>query len=329
MGPACRSWRVETSTGLSGRPTAKDLGEQDGWYLPQRQGGDRFDQPRRDRLVNLTNNPADERNPIWSPDSSKIAFESDRDGDVEVYTMDRDGSDVTQVTSNTYRDRLEDWQPILKGYPRPISATPDYNSLVVAYEPCSSPTKVHESALPGGSCTAQPTSDELTVGTADSNARPTKSTGFIKVGGLFGDPNVPGDQADVRFTASISDVRNRSDLLDYTGELEAPDLLPDHRQVQHPLSGGPGPGHGGGRRLVLVHDPLLPHRRHQRRLGLRDRDLRRHPLARQPGRGQARDLAVGPGQVYDGGADGAANTGRQHPVHGAGGVCALRLRPPA
>ena len=34
----------------------------------------------------------------WSPDASRIAFDSDRTGDVEVYTMKPDGSDVVRLT---------------------------------------------------------------------------------------------------------------------------------------------------------------------------------------------------------------------------------------
>ena len=32
--------------------------------------------------------------------------------------------------------------------------------------------------------------------------------------------STPPDEADVRFTVSIADVRRRSDLADYTGELQ-------------------------------------------------------------------------------------------------------------
>ena len=36
--------------------------------------------------------------PVWSPDGKKIAFTSIRSGDLEIYTMDIDGSNVKQVT---------------------------------------------------------------------------------------------------------------------------------------------------------------------------------------------------------------------------------------
>ena len=103
-------------------------------------------------------------------------------------------------------------------YPRPLSATPVFAPLVLAYDACASPTTTHAPPLGGGSCPAQ-TSSQLTVGTADSNARPTKATGSLKIGVIAGDPAVPGDQADLRFTASLTDIRNKSDLSDYPGEL--------------------------------------------------------------------------------------------------------------
>jgi len=45
--------------------------------------------------------------PSWSPDGSRIVFASDRDGDFEIYLMDRDGANVTQLTHNS----VEDWDP--------------------------------------------------------------------------------------------------------------------------------------------------------------------------------------------------------------------------
>ncbi|MBI4202743.1 MAG: PD40 domain-containing protein [Chloroflexi bacterium] len=47
--------------------------------------------------------------PAWSPDGSKIAFSTDRDGDYEIYVMDWDGSNPTQLTSNTWSDRQPSW----------------------------------------------------------------------------------------------------------------------------------------------------------------------------------------------------------------------------
>ena len=61
--------------------------------------------------TNLTNNAADDTFAGWSPDGSKIAFVSDRDGDNEIYVMDADGSNVTQLTVNGVADTEPDWSP--------------------------------------------------------------------------------------------------------------------------------------------------------------------------------------------------------------------------
>jgi len=35
----------------------------------------------------LTDNESNQGNPVWSPDGSRIAFVSERDGNLEIYTM--------------------------------------------------------------------------------------------------------------------------------------------------------------------------------------------------------------------------------------------------
>ena len=40
------------------------------------------------------------RDPSWSPDGSQIAFTSNRDGNVEIYVMNDDGSGQTRLTNN-------------------------------------------------------------------------------------------------------------------------------------------------------------------------------------------------------------------------------------
>jgi Tol biopolymer transport system component len=54
--------------------------------------------PDGSRLTNLTNNPAVDTMPFWSPDGKRIAFESDRDGSRQIYLMDMDGSNIIQLT---------------------------------------------------------------------------------------------------------------------------------------------------------------------------------------------------------------------------------------
>jgi dipeptidyl aminopeptidase/acylaminoacyl peptidase len=51
--------------------------------------------------------------PTWSPDGSRIAFESDRDGNSEIYVMNADGSDQTRLTTDPAFDGFPDWSPNL------------------------------------------------------------------------------------------------------------------------------------------------------------------------------------------------------------------------
>ena len=49
--------------------------------------------------------------PAWSPDGRQIAFESNLDGDMEIYVMNADGSGVRQITHNTLWDEGPAWSP--------------------------------------------------------------------------------------------------------------------------------------------------------------------------------------------------------------------------
>ncbi len=54
--------------------------------------------------TNLTNNPAGDVNPGWSPDGTKIAFDSGRDGNQEIYIMKADGTELNRLTNNAVAD---------------------------------------------------------------------------------------------------------------------------------------------------------------------------------------------------------------------------------
>ena len=62
-------------------------------------------------LTNLTGNPASDRAAEWSPDGTQIAFVSDRDGDLDVYAMNADGTGVRQLTNDPARDNVPAWSP--------------------------------------------------------------------------------------------------------------------------------------------------------------------------------------------------------------------------
>lgn len=60
----------------------------------------------------LTNNPAIDYAPHYSPDGSKIIFASQRDGNEEIYTMNADGTNQTRATTNAATDTEPSWQPV-------------------------------------------------------------------------------------------------------------------------------------------------------------------------------------------------------------------------
>ncbi len=49
---------------------------------------------------NVTNNPAFDADPSFSPDGKQIVFASLRDGNAEIYLMNSDGSDIRRLTNN-------------------------------------------------------------------------------------------------------------------------------------------------------------------------------------------------------------------------------------
>lgn len=49
--------------------------------------------------------------PVWSPDGTKVAFVSDKDGNYEIYVVHLDGSGITNLTNHPAFDSRLDWSP--------------------------------------------------------------------------------------------------------------------------------------------------------------------------------------------------------------------------
>ena len=69
--------------------------------------------PRGEIVVSqpLTSNAGEDRWPNVSPDGRNIAFMSKRDGNSEIYTVDRDGQRELRLTNNPARDEAPAWGP--------------------------------------------------------------------------------------------------------------------------------------------------------------------------------------------------------------------------
>jgi WD40 repeat protein len=63
--------------------------------------------------LQLTDDPADELRPAWSPSGTKIVFRSLRTNQGDIYLMKADGSKQEQLTDDPAQDAYPDWQPLL------------------------------------------------------------------------------------------------------------------------------------------------------------------------------------------------------------------------
>jgi hypothetical protein len=108
------------------------------------------------------------------------------------------------------------------GYARPKAASPNLIRLVPAFEACGASNGSHGAPLSVPSCSPPvEASDYLTVGSPEGNGKAANNSGFVQLKVVGENPIDPdnGDQADVQITTQVTDVRKRSDLSDYSGEL--------------------------------------------------------------------------------------------------------------
>jgi Tol biopolymer transport system component len=59
----------------------------------------------------LTDDAALDEYPTWSPDGNRIAFQSMRDGEFDIFVMSGDGQDEVNITNHPPRDQWASWSP--------------------------------------------------------------------------------------------------------------------------------------------------------------------------------------------------------------------------
>jgi hypothetical protein len=107
------------------------------------------------------------------------------------------------------------------GYPRPKGASPFRASLVPAFQQCTSPNRTHGTPLNSPSCAApNQASGQLTIGSPDANGAAANSISSVTYLVVAGNSGTVADEADVKVKVSAIDVRKKSDLTDYAGQLK-------------------------------------------------------------------------------------------------------------
>src|SRR5688572_14695440 len=82
-------------------------------FVSNRDGNDEIYSVNSDGtgLLRLTNHPARDGRPSWSPDGLHVAFTSERDGNREMYVMRADGTGLTNLSRYSCVDNNSSWSP--------------------------------------------------------------------------------------------------------------------------------------------------------------------------------------------------------------------------
>lgn len=82
-------------------------------FVSDRDGNEEIYKVRLDgaQIVRLTDNPASDAGPSWSPDGTRLAFHSNRSGRNQLYVMDADGNNLAQILQDDGDDTWPIWSP--------------------------------------------------------------------------------------------------------------------------------------------------------------------------------------------------------------------------
>ena len=109
--PAAEHWGVISPDGTMLAYSSDSAGNTDIWVKDISDLGDAAYDPS-DPGTNLTAaSPFRDEAPAWSPDGTKIAFHSNRNGDFDIFLMNADGSEQVAVTADQRSDGFPVFNP--------------------------------------------------------------------------------------------------------------------------------------------------------------------------------------------------------------------------
>lgn len=118
--------------------------------------------PDNGDITNLTNHPAADNDPVWSPDGKKIAFISDRDGVPNLHIMNVDGSGVWQLTREKVPCSQPRWSPDSKRVAYMHAAAGRDNIYVVEAQEKGATTQLTAEEVPSRQPAWSPDGKKLT-----------------------------------------------------------------------------------------------------------------------------------------------------------------------
>ena len=104
------TWNAVIDTRPMYSPDGREL-----LYVSRSAGGDQDlwsmkDDGTRPRII--LDNTSDESTPSWSPLGTQVTFASNRDGNFEIYTVTRVGTNLTRLTTDPASDTYSTWSPV-------------------------------------------------------------------------------------------------------------------------------------------------------------------------------------------------------------------------
>ncbi len=122
--------KLRDSAASDGGPKYSPDGSRITFYSNQEGGGAGYDKNEIHTMpatidalaTNLTTNSVADTNPVYSPDGTRIAFDTNRnDNEYDIYTMDTAGTNLAQLTSGTAREQHPSWANAIPVTPTPVT----------------------------------------------------------------------------------------------------------------------------------------------------------------------------------------------------------------